>query len=141
MDARLAQSVASPRFRGILLGIFAALAVGLAMAGVYGVMAYLVTQRASEIGLRMALGAGRASIVRLVLARGAALTGAGLAAGLLGALAATRLLRIMLFGVAATDPLTYGVMALGVALIALLACAVPAWRATTVDPLAALRQD
>jgi predicted permease len=141
MDARLAQSVASPRFRGILLGIFAALAVGLAMAGVYGVMAYLVTQRASEIGLRMALGAGRASIVRLVLARGAALTGAGLAAGLLGALAATRLLRTMLFGVAATDPLTYGVMALGVALIALLACAVPAWRATTVDPLAALRQD
>jgi predicted permease len=141
MDARLAQTVASPRFRGILLGIFAALAVGLAMAGVYGVMAYLVTQRSSEIGLRMALGAGRASIVRLVLARGAALTGAGLAAGLLGALAATRLLRTMLFGVAATDPLTYGVMALGVALIALLACTVPAWRATTVDPLAALRQD
>ncbi|HXB70993.1 MAG TPA: ABC transporter permease [Candidatus Acidoferrales bacterium] len=141
MDARLAETVASPRFRGILLGIFAALAVGLAMAGVYGVMAYLVTQRASEIGLRMALGADRAGIVRLVLARGAALTGAGLAAGLLGALAATRLLQNMLFGVAPTDPLTYGTMALGVALVALLACAVPAWRATTVDPLTALRQD
>jgi putative ABC transport system permease protein len=111
------------------------------MAGVYGVMAYLVTQRASEIGLRMALGANRAGIVRLVLARGAALTGAGLGTGLLGALAATRLLRNMLFGVAATDRLTYRTMALGVALIALLACAVPAWRATTVDPLAALRQD
>ena len=141
MDARLAETVASPRFRGILLSIFALLAVGLAMAGVYGVMAYLVTQRASEIGLRMALGAGRPGIVRLVLSRGAALTGAGMAAGFAGALAATRLLQSMLFGVTATDPFTYAVIAVGVALIALLACAIPAWRASTVDPLVALRQD
>jgi len=141
MDARLAQTVASPRFRGILLGIFAGLAVCLAMAGVYGVMAYLVTQRAPEIGLRMALGADRGRIVRLVLARGVTLAGAGIAVGFLGALAATRLLQSMLFGITATDPLTYGAMAVVVAAIALLACAIPAWRAATVDPLAALRQD
>jgi putative ABC transport system permease protein len=141
MDARLALTVASPRFRGILLGIFAGLAVCLAMAGVYGVMVYLVTQRAPEIGLRMALGADRGKIVRLVLARGVTLAGAGIALGFLGALAATRLLQSMLFGITATDPLTYGTMAAGVAAIALLACAVPAWRAATVDPLVALRQD
>jgi predicted permease len=141
MDARLAETVASPRFRGILLGIFAALAVGLAIAGVYGVMAYLVTQRSSEIGLRMALGASRSGIVKLVLSRGAVLTGAGMAAGFAGTLLASRLLQTMLFGVTATDPLTYAAIAVGVALIALLACAIPAWRASTVDPLIALRQD
>jgi ABC-type antimicrobial peptide transport system permease subunit len=141
MDTRLALTVAPPRFRGILLGIFATLAVCLAMAGVYGVMAYLVTQRASEIGLRMALGADRGQIVRLVLARGVKLAGAGIAVGFLGAFGATRLLQSMLFGITATDPLTYGTMAVAVAAIALLACALPAWRAATVDPLVALRQD
>jgi len=141
MDARLADTVASPRFRGVLLAIFAALAVGLAMAGVYGVMAYLVTQRSSEIGLRMALGANRAGIVRLVLGRCAALTAMGMVAGLLGARLAARLLQTMLFGVEAGDPLTYAAIAGVVAVIALLACAVPAWRASTVAPLEALRQE
>jgi predicted permease len=141
MDARLAQTVASPRFRGILLGIFAALAVCLAMAGVYGVMAYLVTQRTSEIGLRMALGADRGKIIRLVLEDGVKLAGAGIAVGFLGAFLATRLLQSMLFGITATDPLTYGTMAAGVAAITLLACAIPAWGAATLDPLVALRQD
>ena len=141
MDVRLSETVASPRFRGVLLTIFAALAVGLAMAGVYGVMAYLVTQRSSEIGLRMALGADRAGIVRLVLGRCAALTGMGMLAGLLGARLASRLLQTMLFGVEAGDPLTYAAIAGMVAFIALLACAVPAWRASTVAPLEALRQE
>jgi|SRR5947209_1010985 len=104
-------------------------------------MAYLVTQRASEIGLRMALGADRGRIVRLVLARGVTLAAAGMAIGFLGSLAAMRLLRSMLFGVTTADPLTYGTMAVGVTLIALLACAVPAWRAATADPMMALRQD
>ncbi|MBZ5725846.1 MAG: ABC transporter permease [Acidobacteriia bacterium] len=141
MEARLAETVAPPRFRGILLGIFAALAVCLAMAGVYGVMAYMVTQRAAEIGLRMALGAHGGSIVKLVLARGLALAGAGLALGFAGSIAATRLLQTMLYGVEATDPATYAVMAAVVAAVALLACALPAWRAARVDPLVALRQE
>jgi ABC-type antimicrobial peptide transport system permease subunit len=89
----------------------------------------------------MALGADRGKIVRLVLARGVKLAGAGIAMGFLGALAATRLLQSMLFGITATDPPTYGTMAVAVAAIALLACAIPAWRAATVDPLVALRQD
>ncbi len=141
MEARLAETVAPPRFRGILLGIFAALAVCLAMAGVYGVMAYMVTQRAAEIGLRMALGAHGGSIVRLVLSQGLALAGAGLVLGFAGALAATRLFETMLYGVEATDPATYAVMAAVVAAVALLACALPAWRAARVDPLVALRQE
>jgi predicted permease len=141
MESRLAQSVASPRFRGILLGVFAGVAVLLAMAGVYGVMAYMVGQRTAEIGLRMALGAGRTSIVGMVLETGARLAAWGLALGFAGALAATRLVESMLFGVKATDPATFLLMAAAVGVVAIAACGIPAWRATRVDPLEALRQE
>ncbi|MCU1238043.1 MAG: hypothetical protein JWP63_6010, partial [Candidatus Solibacter sp.] len=141
MEARLAQTVASPRFRGILLGVFAGLAVLLAMAGIYGVMAYMVGQRTSEIGLRMALGAGRPSIVRMVLQAGGRLAAWGLALGYAGALATTRLVESMLFGVKPTDTATFVIMAVTVGLIAIAACGIPAWRATRVDPLEALRQE
>jgi predicted permease len=141
MDARLSDTVASPRFRGVLLGIFAGLAVILAMVGVYGVMAYMVTQRAGELGLRMALGADRTRIVRMVLANGVKLAGLGLALGFAGAWAATRLLDTLLYGVQRTDPATYAAMATGVGLVTLAACAVPAWRASRVDPVVALRQE
>jgi ABC-type antimicrobial peptide transport system permease subunit len=136
MEERLAQTVASPRFRGILLGVFAGLAVLLAMAGIYGVMAYM-----AEIGLRMALGAPRANIVRMVLKTGAQLAAWGLALGFAGALAATRLVASMLFGIKATDPSTFAIMAAAVGLVAIAACGIPAWRATRVDPLEALRQE
>jgi predicted permease len=141
MDARLSDTVASPRFRSILLGIFAGLAVLLAMAGVYGVMAYTVGQRTSEIGLRMALGADSGSILKLVLSGGVRLAAIGMVLGLVGALGATRLLETMLYGVTHTDPATYLGIAAAVAVTALAACAVPAWRATRVDPLEALRQE
>jgi putative ABC transport system permease protein len=141
MDARLAQTVASPRFRGILLGVFAGLAVLLAMAGIYGVMAYMVGQRTAEIGLRMALGAGRSSIVCMVLQSGARLAAIGLVLGYAGALAATHFVESMLFGVKATDTATFVLMVLSVGLIALAACGIPAWRATRVDPLEALRSE
>jgi predicted permease len=141
MEARLAQTVASPRFRGILLGVFAGLAVLLAMAGVYGVMSYMVGQRTAEIGLRMALGARRTNIVRMVLKTGVRLAAWGLALGFAGALAATRLVTSMLYGVKATDLSTFAIMAAAVGLVAIAACGIPAWRATRVDPLEALRQD
>jgi ABC-type antimicrobial peptide transport system permease subunit len=141
MEQRLAQTVASPRFRGILLGIFAGLAVLLAMAGVYGIMAYMVGQRTAEIGVRMALGAGRITILRMVLKTGAGLAAWGLVFGFAGALAANRLVESMLFGVKATDPWTFVVMAGSVGLVAILACSIPAWRATRIDPLDALRQN
>jgi ABC-type antimicrobial peptide transport system permease subunit len=141
MDQRLAQTVASPRFRGILLGIFAGLAVLLAMAGVYGIMAYMVGQRTAEIGVRMALGAGRITILGMVLKTGAGLAAWGLVLGFAGALAANRLVESMLFGVKATDPFTFVIMAAAVGLIAILACCIPAWRATRIDPLEALRQN
>jgi ABC-type antimicrobial peptide transport system permease subunit len=141
MDGRLADTVASPRFRGILLAVFAAIAVCLAMAGVYGVMAYVVTQRTAEIGLRMALGAGRGVIVRLILARGFQLAGIGMALGLIGAILATRLIGTMLYAVTPLDPLTFALTALSAGLTTAVACAVPAWRATRVDPMVTLRQE
>jgi ABC-type antimicrobial peptide transport system permease subunit len=141
MDSRLADTVASPRFRGILLGIFAALAVVLAMAGVYGVMAYVVTQRTSEIGLRMALGAGRSVIVGLILSRGFRLAGIGVAIGLAGAFLATRLISTMLYNVTPLDPLTFAATALSAGFTTAVACAIPAWRATRVDPMITLRQE
>jgi putative ABC transport system permease protein len=141
MDARLADTVASPRFRGLLLGIFAGLAVALAMAGVYGVMAYMVGQRAGELGLRMALGADRGRIVSLVLGSGLKLALAGLIGGFAGAWTAARLLETMLFEVRRTDLAIYMAAAAGIALVTAAACAVPAWRASRVDPLAALRQE
>jgi putative ABC transport system permease protein len=141
MEAALAENVATPRFRTLLLGIFASLAVCLAMAGVYGVMAYVVSQRSNEIGLRMALGAASRDVLGLVLRQGLTLAAIGIAIGLVGAIAATRLLTSMLFETKPTDPLTYAGVAIVIGAVALLASYIPARRATAVDPLVALRQE
>ncbi len=141
MEAAVAEGVAAPRFRMMLLGLFAALAVCLAMAGVYGVMSYTVGQRSNEIGLRMALGASARDVVRLVLRQGLILAGIGIAIGLAAAVAASRLLGTLLFEVKPTDPVTYLAVALILGIVALAACYIPAWRATHVDPLVALRQE
>lgn len=141
MEKSLGDNVAAPRFRTLLLGVFAGLAVFLAMAGVYGVMAYVVSQRSNEIGLRMALGAKSSDVVRLVLGQGMMLAGIGLVLGLAGSVAATRLLTTMLFEVRPTDPLTYIAVAALLGVVALIASYIPAWRAARVDPLIALRQE
>jgi ABC-type antimicrobial peptide transport system permease subunit len=141
MEARLSGAVASPRFQSLLLGVFAGLAVLLAMAGVYGVMAYTVVQRASELGLRMALGAGRAGIVKLVLRGGLKLSALGMIAGFACAWPAVRLLETMLFDVTRTDPATWIGMAAALTVATLAACAIPALRASRLEPLDALRQE
>ncbi|HYL78536.1 MAG TPA: ABC transporter permease [Bryobacteraceae bacterium] len=141
MQAALSENVATPRFRTVLLGIFAGLAVALAIAGVYGVMAYAVGQRTNEIGLRMALGASPGDVLRLVMRQAFGLAGAGLLIGLVGAVAAARLLTSMLFEVKPADPVTFAGVAALLGLVALAASYVPARRAARVDPLAALRQE
>jgi putative ABC transport system permease protein len=139
MEARIADSVAEPRFRTTLLTTFAAIALVMAMVGLYGVMAYSVSQRAGEFGVRLALGARRRDVLSLVLAQGARLTAAGVVAGLTGAFALTRLLSSLLYDVNATDPLTFAVVPLLLIAVALLACWLPARRAANVDPMVALR--
>jgi ABC-type antimicrobial peptide transport system permease subunit len=123
----------------MLLGVFALLAVGLAMAGVYGVMAYVVGQRSNEIGLRMALGASSGDVLRLILRQGMTLAGIGLVLGLGGAIAASRFLSSVLFEVKPGDPLTYAGVAILLAVVAFAATYLPARRAARVDPLVALR--
>ena len=141
MEASVSENVAAPRFRTLLLGVFAALAVILAMGGVYGVMSYVAGQRSSEIGLRMALGASPGDVLRLILRQGLALTAAGIVLGLLCAAAVTRLLQSMLFEVKATDPLTYFAVITTLAGVALAASYIPARRAMRVDPMIALRYE
>jgi putative ABC transport system permease protein len=141
MEEMLSDNVAAPRFRTLLFGIFAALAVCLAMAGVYGVMSYVVSQRSNEIGLRMALGASPSNVLGLVMRQGLILAAAGLAIGLAASVAATRLLSTMLFAVKPTDPLTYAAVAVLLTSVALLATYLPARRALQVDPLTSLRQE
>ena len=141
MTSSLATSVATPRFRTLLLGAFAALALALAMAGVYGVMAYTVERRTSEIGLRLALGAANRDILTLVLKQGLALAAIGIVLGCLLALAVTRLLTGMLFGVAAVDPMVFAVVPLLLLASAIAASAGPALRALRVDPMNALRAE
>src|SRR3712207_2359498 len=141
MEQLLADSVALRRFSMLLLGVFAALAVALAGVGVYGVVSYSVAQRTREIGVRVALGARPRDVVRLVLGRGLGLAGLGIALGLAGGLALTRVISSLLFGVGARDPLTFASVAALIALVALLACLVPARRATKVDPMVALRHE
>jgi putative ABC transport system permease protein len=137
----LAESLAPQRFRTALLSLFALVAVLLAGLGIYGVMNYSVAQRTREIGIRVALGAETRDVLRLVLRQGLTLALLGVALGVAAALALTRLMKTMLFGVSTTDPLTFAGVALLLTCSALLACWIPAWRATQVDPLAALRSE
>ncbi|MET0398767.1 MAG: ABC transporter permease [Longimicrobiaceae bacterium] len=141
MDEWVAQSVARPRLTAVLLGAFAGLALLLGAVGVYGVVAYTVGERTREIGLRIALGAGVGDVVGMVLRQGALLAAAGIGAGLLASLAATRALAGLLYGVTATDPLTFAVVPAILAAAALLATWLPARRASRVDPMSALRGD
>ena len=141
MQQVIVDSSTDTRFEAQLLGIFAGLALLLAAVGIYGVMSYLVAQRTQELGIRMALGAQPLDVLRLVLERGVVLTIAGLAIGLVAAFAITRLLSKLLFGVSATDPLTFLGVAVLLGAVALAACYIPARRATRIDPLVALRYD
>ncbi|HEY6290770.1 MAG TPA: ABC transporter permease [Terriglobia bacterium] len=143
MEEILVDSLAGRRFSMILLSAFAALAVLLASVGIYGVISYLVGQRTHEIGVRMALGAERGDVMRLVLGQGTRLTLTGVGAGLLAALGLTRLLTkySLLFGVSATDPVTFGAVAMLLVLVSLAACYLPARRAMKVDPMVALRYE
>jgi putative ABC transport system permease protein len=141
MEALLAEHVATPKFRASLLSLFAIVALCLAMAGIYGVMVYVARQRSREIGIRMALGASAGSILWLTLSRGLKLTAIGLAVGVLGALASTRLISGMLFQVNPHDAVTYVGVVAGLGLLAMSATYMPARRATRIDPLVVLRQE
>jgi len=141
MEDVVSDSLAQRRFAMQVVGLFGVLALLLASIGIYGVMAYSVSQRTREIGIRVALGASRGNILRWVMRQGLALIAIGVATGLIAAFALTRLLRTLLFGVAPTDSVTYGALAVVLAVVALLACYIPARRATKVDPLIALRYE
>ncbi|HEX7296927.1 MAG TPA: ABC transporter permease, partial [Pyrinomonadaceae bacterium] len=141
LNQLLSTSVAPRRFNMLLLGIFATVALVLAAVGLYGVMSYSVSWRTHEIGIRMALGAKRADVLRLVVRQGMMMALIGLAIGLVGAFSLSRVLRGLLFGVSSTDPLTFAIVSIVLLGVALLACLVPARRATRVDPLVALRTE
>jgi predicted permease len=141
MESAISDSLATQRFASLLLGIFAAVAFLLSGIGIYGVMAYAVTQRTHEIGIRMAIGARPVNILQLVVGRGMVLAGIGLAAGLLGAWWMTHLLAGFLYGIGARDPITFAAVALALAMVAFLACYIPARRAMKVDPMVALRYE
>jgi putative ABC transport system permease protein len=141
MDQRIADSVAPRRFNMFLLALFAVLALLLAAIGIYGIMAFSVAQRTHEIGVRMALGARRRDVLKLVLGNGFKLALIGIAVGVAAAFAVTRLMQTLLFEVSPTDPMTFLIDALALAAVALLACYIPARRAMKVDPLAALRYE
>jgi ABC-type antimicrobial peptide transport system permease subunit len=143
LDERIEQSsaVAGKRFQIYLLGCLSGLAALLAVIGIYGVLAYIVSQRSHEIGIRMALGASKASVMRNIVGRGLLLAGIGVAVGFVVALAFSRLMESLLFEVSPTDPETLAGVALLVALAAVVASSFPAYRATKVDPSEALRQE
>jgi putative ABC transport system permease protein len=141
MEENMSASVAQPRFRTWLIGIFAALALLLAAVGVYGVMSYTVTQRTSEIGIRVTLGAQSTDVFRSIVGEGARIALFGVAAGVIAALALTRLLRTFLYGISIFDPATFLAVAFVLTLVSVAACYVPARRATRVDPIVALRYE
>jgi predicted permease len=141
MDQSVSASLSSQRFTMLLLAAFAGTAVMLAAAGIYGVLAYVVTRRTREIGVRMALGAAGGDVFRLIIGQGMWTTAIGMGIGIVGALALTRTMQSLLFGVSTTDPLTLLGVTLVLAAVSLLACWIPAHRATRVDPLVALRDE
>jgi putative ABC transport system permease protein len=141
MEQRFANVLAPRRIAMTLLGVFSGLALVLTAVGIYGVIAYAVAQRTHEIGIRMALGGQRADILQLILKHGLGMAFLGIVAGLAGGMALTRLLSSHLFGVTATDPLTFAGVGLLLSMVALAACLLPAWRATQVDPMEALRHE
>jgi putative ABC transport system permease protein len=141
MDSYLAEALAQSRFAMLTLGLFAAIAVVLAAVGIYGVMSYAVSQQTHEIGIRMALGAGTGDVVGLVIRNGMMLTGIAVGIGAAGALALARLMEGMVFGISTSDPLTFVGVSAFLGAVALLACFLPAKRATKVDPIKALKTE
>src|SRR5688572_13017509 len=141
LEQLLGTSVAPRRFNIMLLGIFAGVALVLAAVGLYGVMSYSVSWRTHEIGIRMALGAKRSDVLRLVVRQGMTMTIIGVALGLIGAFSMSRVLAGLLHGVSATDPLTFAGVSIVLLAVALLACLIPARRATRVNPIVALRTE
>jgi len=141
MEQWISNSAVQPRLNAALLGIFACVALVVAAIGVYGVLAYSVTQRVREIGLRMALGAQPGEVLSLIVREGMAVGLAGIGAGLAGAWALSQVVATLLFRVRMRDPLTYAAVAAILTLVTLAACAVPAYRASRVDPMAALREE
>jgi putative ABC transport system permease protein len=141
MNEVIASSLAQQRFSMILLDAFAVVALLLASLGLYGVISYLVGQRTHELGIRLALGAQRTDVLRLILKHGMKMALGGVVLGLVAALGLTRLLSKMLYGVSTTDPATFAVITVLLTTVALLACFIPARRATKVDPMVALRYE
>jgi len=141
MSEVIRQSLATQRFAMMLLGVFAALATVLASVGIYGVISYIASQRTREIGIRMALGARKGDVLRMMLSQAGSMAGLGIATGLVLWLGLIRLMSSLLFGVSAHDPLTFSGVALLLVLVALAACYVPARRAARVDPMVALRYE
>jgi putative ABC transport system permease protein len=141
MDHIVSQSITQPRFNLFLLGLFSAVAMLLSAAGIYGVTAYTVTQRTHELGIRLALGAQVGDVLKMILGQGMAVIGVGLVLGLVSAFGLMRLLRSLLFGVGENDPVTFVAITGLLLLVAVVACYIPARRATKVDPLEALRYE
>jgi putative ABC transport system permease protein len=141
MDQVVAEATAEPRFYVLLLGGFAAVALILAAVGIYGVMSYSVSRRTQEIGIRIALGAQTGDVVKMVVRQGSLLALVGVGVGLMVALALTRLMSGLLYGIQPSDPITFVAVALGLSAVAIVACYVPARRAARVDPMIALRYE
>jgi len=139
MDDRIGRSLTGRRFNMILFALFASLALTLAGIGIYGIVAYSVSERTHEIGVRLALGAQRRDVLAMIVGRGMVMTAIGTAVGLVSGLAVTRVMSSLLFGVSATDPATFALITAVLAAVALVACYIPARRATRVDPMRALR--
>jgi putative ABC transport system permease protein len=141
MNQIVSEAMAKPRFNMMLLGLFAALAMILAAVGIYGVITYSVSQRTHEIGVRMALGAQRDDVLKLIVKNAMILTAAGIVIGLIGAVLMTRMMTTLLYGVAAVDPAIFIWISTLLAGVSLTACYIPARRATKVDPMIALRYE